>query len=144
VFSVSRMCRLLEVSRRGYDEWLGRPPSPQADAARQVQAKVQHYVAQGRGTYGTRRIKYVLAQEGLRVSRRRLGRLLAQAGLRCKKRRKFKAPTAAGQAQTVAPNQLKRAFTVPAPNWKERQGHTCRGFATRSASLPPGFRSCSR
>ena len=110
------MCRLLEVSRSGYYEWLGRPPSTQADADQQVQAKVQHYFAQGRGTYGTRRIKHLLAQEGLRVSRRRIGRLLTQAGLRCKTRRRFKAPTAAGQAQTVAPNQLNREFTVTAPN----------------------------
>ena len=110
------MCRLLEVSRSGYYEWLGRPPSTQAEADQQVQAKVQHYFAQGRGTYGTRRIKHLLAQEGLRVSRRRIGRLLAQAGLRCKTRRRFKAPTAAGQAQTVAPNQLNRAFTAQAPD----------------------------
>ena len=74
------MCRLLEVSRRGYYEWLGRPPSPQADADQPGPAKVQPYFAQGRGTYGTRRIKPLLAQEGLRVSRRRMGRLLAQAG----------------------------------------------------------------
>lgn len=74
------MCRLLEVSRSGYYEWLGRPPSTRADADQQVQARVQHYFAQGRGTYGTRRIKHLLAQEGLRVSRRRIGRLLAQAG----------------------------------------------------------------
>ena len=110
------MCRLLEVSRSGYYEWLGRPPSTQADADQQVQAKVQYYFAQGRGTYGTRRIKHLLAQEGLRVSRRRIGRLLTQAGLRCKTRRRFKAPTAAGQAQTVAPNQLHREFTVTEPN----------------------------
>jgi putative transposase len=110
------MCRLLEVSRSGYYEWLGRPPSTQADADQQVQAKVQHYFAQGRGTYGTRRIKHLLAQEGLRVSRRRIGRLLAQAGLCCKTRRRFKAPTTAGQAQTVAPNQLNREFTVHKPD----------------------------
>jgi putative transposase len=81
-----------------------------------VQAKVQHYFAQGRGTYGTRRIKYLLAQEGLVVSRRRIGRMLTQAGLRCKTRRRFKAPTAAGQAQTAAPNQLNREFAVQAPD----------------------------
>jgi putative transposase len=115
-FKVSRMCRLLAVSRSGYYEWLSRPPSAQADADQQVQAKVQRYFAQGRGTYGTRRIKHLLAQEGLQVSRRRIGRLLAQAGLRCKTRRKYKAPTTAGQAQTVAPNQLNREFTVHAPD----------------------------
>jgi putative transposase len=115
-FAVRSVCRILEVSRSGYDEWLGRPPSAQTDAAQQVEAKVQQYFAQGRGTYGTRRIKHLLAQEGLQVSRRRIGRILAQAGLRCKTRHKFKAPTAAGHAQTVAPNQLNRAFAVQQPD----------------------------
>jgi transposase InsO family protein len=110
------MCRLLEVSRSGYYEWLRRPPRAPTDATQQVEAKVQHYFAQGRGTYGTRRIKYLLAKEGLVVSRRRIGRVLAQAGLRGKTRRKFKAPTVAGHAQTVAPNQLNRVFTVQQPD----------------------------
>jgi transposase InsO family protein len=110
------MCQLLAVSRSGYYEWLVRPPSTHADADQQLQEKVQGYFAQGRGTYGTRRIKHLLAQEGLQVSRRRIGRLLSQAGLRCKTRRRFKAPIAAGQAQTVAPNQLKREFTVQVPD----------------------------
>ena len=115
-FKISRMCQLLEVSRSGYYEWLSRPPRAQVEAAQHVEAKIQHYFSQGRGTYGTRRIKYLLAQEGLQVSRRRIGRVLAQAGLRCKTRRRFKAPIAAGQAQTVAPNQLNREFTVHAPD----------------------------
>jgi transposase InsO family protein len=115
-FTVRRMCRLLEVSRSGYYEWLRRPPRAQGEVAQQVQAKVQHYFTQGRSTYGTRRLKYLLAQDGLVVSRRRIGRLLAQAGLRCKTRRRFKVPTASGHAQTVAPNQLNREFTVDAPD----------------------------
>ena len=115
-FAVTSLCRILEVSRSGYYEWLGRPPSVQPDTDQQLEAKVQQYFAQGRGLYGTRRIKHLLAQEGLRVSRRRMARVLHQAGLRCKTRRKFKAPMAAGQAQTVAPNQLNREFTVPAPD----------------------------
>jgi len=110
------MCQLLEVSRSGYYEWLSRPPRTQADADQQVEAKIKHYFAQGRSTYGTRRIKYLLAQEGYQVSRRRIGRVLAQAGLHCKTQRRFKAPTAAGQAQTVAPNQLNREFTVKEPD----------------------------
>jgi transposase InsO family protein len=107
------MCRLVAVSRSGYDEWLKRSSSAPPEADQQGQDKVTRCFAQGRGTYGTRRIKYLLAQEGLQVSRRRIGRVLAQASLRCKTRRKCKAPMAAGQAQTVAPNPLNRAFTVP-------------------------------
>jgi hypothetical protein len=34
-------------------------PSPQGAAEPQLQAKVQQYFAQGRGTYGTRRIKHL-------------------------------------------------------------------------------------
>ena len=114
--SVSRMCRLLEVSRSGYDEWLSRPPHAQGEAAQHVETKIKHYFAQGRGTYGTRRIKYLLAQEGLQVSRRRIGRVRSQAGLHCKTRRKCKAPRVSEQAQTVASNQLNREFTVKAPD----------------------------
>jgi putative transposase len=110
------MCQLLGVSRSGYYEWLRRPPRTQTAAEQQLQDTVQHYFAQGRGTYGTRRLKHLLAQEGLRVSRRRIGRMLTQAGLRCKTRRRVKAPIAAGPAQTVAPNQLNREFTVPDPH----------------------------
>ena len=110
------MCRLLAVSRSGYYEWLSRPPGTQAKEEQTLQDKIRHYFVQGRGTYGTRRLKHLLAQEGLQVSRRRLGRILAQAGRRCKTRRKYKAPTTAGQAQTVAPNQLQREFTVQAPD----------------------------
>ena len=72
-FRVSRLCRMLEVSRSGYYEWLPAGRSTQEEADRQLQEKVQHYFAQGRGTYGTRRIKHLLAQEGLQVSRRRMG-----------------------------------------------------------------------
>jgi putative transposase len=115
-FKISRMCQLLAVSRSGYYEWLGRPPRTPTAADQEVQDKIQRYFTQGRGTYGTRRIKHLLAQEGLQVSRRRIGRVLAQAGLRGHTRRKFKVPTAAGQAQTVAPNQLNREFTVQVPD----------------------------
>jgi putative transposase len=115
-FRVSRMCQLLAVSRSGSYEWRSRPRNAQPEAAQQLQDKVRRYFAQGRGTYGTRRIKHLLAQEGLQVSRLRIGRVLAQADLRCKTRRKFKAPLAAGQAQTVAPDQLKREFIVPKPD----------------------------
>ena len=115
-FRVRRLCRRLAVSRRGDEEGLGRPSSPHADVEQQVQEKGQRYCAQGRGTYGTRRLTPLWAPEGLQVSRRRIGRVLAQAGRPCTTRRRFQAPTAAGHAQTVAPHQLQRECTVQAPD----------------------------
>src|SRR4029453_14412130 len=99
-FSISRLCRPLEVSRSGSYEWLSRPPRAQAAVDQQMEAKRQHY----------------FGQEGLPVSRRRLWCILAQAGWRCKTRRKFKVPRSAEQAQTIAPNQLNREFTVHSPD----------------------------
>jgi hypothetical protein len=44
------MCRLLEVSRSGYYEWLSRPPGAPAAADQALQDKITRYCAQGRGT----------------------------------------------------------------------------------------------
>jgi putative transposase len=99
-FAVSPRCQLLEGSRRGSYEWLSRPPRPPADAEPEGQDKRPRYVAQGRGPYGTRRSKH----------------LLAQAGLRCTTQRKVQAPHRAEQAQTLAPTQRNRELTVHVPD----------------------------
>jgi hypothetical protein len=44
-FQVSRLCQLLEVSRRGYYEWRSRPPRAQADVDQEVQDKIRRYFA---------------------------------------------------------------------------------------------------
>jgi transposase InsO family protein len=115
-FSGTSLGRILAVARSGDYAWLGRPPRVQPDTEQQLEAKAQQDVAQGRGLYGTRRIKHLFAQEGLRVSRRCIGRVLPQAGLRGKTRRTCKAPMAAGPAQPGAPNQRNRECTVPTPD----------------------------
>ena len=71
---------------------------------------------QGRGTYGTRRLKRKLAEHGWTVSRRRIGRLLKKMGLSCKTKRKFKATTDSRHHLPVAPNVLNRQFDVDRPD----------------------------
>ena len=126
---VRSVCRGLEVSRSGSYEWRGRSPRTHTATAQHVQEAIQRYVTQGRGTYGTRRMKPLLGQEGLPVRRRRSGRWLAQAGLHCKTRRQFQAPLASGQAATVAPHRLPREFTGHAPDPV---------YVGDSTDLPPG------
>ena len=43
-FSLTSLCRLLEVSRSGYYKWRSRPPRTQAEVDQQVHDKVQHYL----------------------------------------------------------------------------------------------------
>jgi transposase InsO family protein len=58
----------------------------------------------GRGTYGTRRLKNKLADQGITVSRRRIGRLMVKAGLWCKTKKKFKVTTDSKHNKPIAPN----------------------------------------
>jgi putative transposase len=56
-FTVSAMCRALEVSRSGYDEWLKRPPSSHAQADQVLSKRIVHHFEVNRHVYGTRRLK---------------------------------------------------------------------------------------
>ena len=124
-YNVSRMCRLLA----GLTQWLLRVAPPPAQRSRgsrpsSCRTKSQCCFAQGRGTYGTRRIKYLLAQEGLVVSRRRMGRLLTQAGLRCKTRRKFKAPDGCGAGPDGRPKPAPSGVSRASTKYRVRRGYS--------------------
>ena len=111
------MCEVLGVSRAGFYDWRERAPSLKQQADEQLKQRLTELFWQGRGCYGTRRLKRLLAQEGLQVSRRRIARLLKEQGLRCKTRKKHKpCTTDSHHAMPVAPNRLDRQFNVNHPN----------------------------
>ena len=116
VFLVSRMCRVFEVSRSGFYEWLSRPESARKQADRQLTEGIKQAFEDSRQTYGTRRIQNDLDQQGQCVSRARIGRLMRQAGLRGKTRRRFRATTNSNHTLPVAPNRLDRQFQVAEPD----------------------------
>ena len=115
-YSLSALCRALEVSRSGYYAWRVRKPSARAQADESLSRTIQDHFVQGRQVYGTRRLKASLSSEGIEVSRRRIGRLMAQQDLRVRTRRKFKPTTDSSHGQAVAPNLLARQFEVEQPD----------------------------
>ena len=116
-FALAVMCQMLGVSRAGYYDWQGREPSLKQREDQYLETRVVALFWQGRGCYGTRRLKQLLAIEGWLVSRRRIGRLLKEKGLACKTRKKRKPMTTDSQHdQPVAPNRLDRQFQVERPN----------------------------
>lgn len=75
-------CRVLEVSRSGYYEWLTRPPSARAVADAQLGATITRVHYDSRGTYGAPRVHAELRLGlGIRVGRKRVARLMRAAGL---------------------------------------------------------------
>ena len=111
------MCELLGVSRAGYYDGQHREPSLKQHEDKRLEERVVALFWQGRGGYGTRRIKRLLVSEGWVVSHRRIGRLLKEQGLVCKTRKKRKPKTTdSAHDQPMAPNRLDRQFQVEPPN----------------------------
>lgn len=115
-FSVLRMCSLMGVSRSGYYDWQGRPPSNRTMKNQQLGVKVKDIFEQNRHVYGTRRIREELIKEGETVGRDRIKRLMNQQDLKCKTKKKFKVTTDSNHNYPVAPNLLNRQFDVQGPD----------------------------
>lgn len=114
-FRIQSMCRVLQVSRSGYYEYLNRPPSERSIEDDKLRPQIKAAFKKGRKNYGTRRIKEALVKEETIVSRRRIGRLLAEEGLKVQTKRKFKVTTDSNHNKPIAPNLLNREFTVAKP-----------------------------
>jgi putative transposase len=82
-------CRVLNVSKSGYYEWLGRPESPGETRNRELAKLIAGIHAESRGTYGWPRVHAELGLGlGETVNRKRVARLMRQADLRGIHRRK--------------------------------------------------------
>ena len=71
-YSVSRLCRVLDVSRSGYYQWRVRPPSKRSQANAMLDAKVKSIYLSSQRSYGRPRIMQVLRQENHRIGHERV------------------------------------------------------------------------
>ena len=117
-FPVSRMCKVLDVSRSGYYAWRGRPPSEREMANRELYKKIKAVYDKSHGTYGSPRIYRQLKQQGITCSENRVARLMRLRGLRARQTKTYKTTTKRNKGDPVAPNLLKRDFEAEGPNEK--------------------------
>lgn len=68
--TVNRLCRLLEVSRSGYYDYLGRRSASPAEREERLLAMVRAIHAEYEGAYGVRRMHRELVEAGEKVSAR--------------------------------------------------------------------------
>lgn len=115
-FPVEAMCRVLEVSRSGYYEWLNRTPSARAQENERLKVAIRVAHTRTRESYGARRLQPELAGDGFVAGRDRIDRLRKELGLRCKQKRQFKATTNSNHALPVADNLLGQSFSATRPN----------------------------
>ena len=109
-FCVTRMCRVLNVSRSGYCQWRVREPSDQSRSNSVLDAAVATLHAQSRRSYGRPRILRVLHKQGLHVGHERVRKSLARQGLRPLYKRPYRVTTDSNHRKPVADNVLDRRF----------------------------------
>ena len=116
LYSVRRMCRVLEVSPSGYYAWCSRPESARAREDRRLRIKVREVFQQSRSTYGSPRIAAELQAQGQSCGKNRVARLMREEGLVARKPRRYKTTTNSRHTWPAAPNLLDQEFTVETPD----------------------------
>jgi transposase InsO family protein len=143
-FSISFMCRELEVSRSGYYAWCTRPESRRAERDRSLVPLIHAEFRKYPRGCGSRPVMHALRDAGACVSRKRVVRLMAQERLRHRLKRRFVVTTESHHVNPTAPNLLRRCFAVGAPNlaWASDITYlpTRRGWAYLAAILDVGSR----
>jgi putative transposase len=113
-----RLCRLLDVTSRGFRAWRGRPVSRRQryDMVLLAHIREQHHLSLG--SYGRPRMTQELKEVGLNVGHRRVGRLMRQNAIYVVRTRKYRVTTDSNHAFGIAPNLLNQNFTADKPNQK--------------------------
>jgi len=115
-YSVSRLCRVLAVSRSGYCQWRERAPSLRAQANAALDREVATIHRASRASYGRPRILAQLRAGGHRIGAERVRRSLQRQGLRPVYKRPYRVTTDSAHSLPVAPNLLGRRFEGWQPN----------------------------
>ncbi len=112
----SLLCRVLEVSRSGYDAWQHRRPSKRTRENARLEVALQAAHVRTRQTYGPERLQAELREDGFPAGIGRIKRLRKKRGLRCQQVRRCTTTTDATHAWPVADNVLAQTFATRRPN----------------------------
>lgn len=115
-YSITTLCRVLDVSASGYYAWLNRPPSQRAQVDGLLGDRLEALHRQSRGNYGRPRLKVDLYDEGFRVSDKRIARLMRERKIHGATRRKGFKTTVRDKDARPAPDLVDRNFTASAPD----------------------------
>ena len=101
IFSISAMCRMLNVSKSGYFDWLQRAPSKRNNENEVLVKHIQETHEDNRRIYGYRRIHSELKAKKINCGPNRVARLMRCNGIRPKTVKKFKVTTDSNHSYPV-------------------------------------------
>ena len=114
-YSLVLMCRVLQVARAGFYEWLHKPLPDRAIEDQRLVGIIRNSYAASGGVCGSRRVFGDLRKADETCGKNRVERLMRANKI--KAIRGYKAPRhIAGRPSLISPNRLNREFTVHGPN----------------------------
>ncbi len=114
-YSVQRMCRVLEVARSGYYDWLREPVSNHAQEDARLLRLIRASFIASHGIYGAPRVFLDLREAGETCSKHRVARLMRESPSARAAWYRIRRWTI-GKPSVLIPNLLQRQFTVTRPN----------------------------
>lgn len=118
LWPVETICRVMQVSPRGYRSWRTRPISQRARTDMKVLAHIREQYSLSLGSYGRPRMTMELKEAGLDVGERRVGRLMRLGAIKPVRTRRHKVTTDSNHRLGVAANWLDGDFVADMPNQK--------------------------
>jgi len=116
VWSVVEMCRVLEVSRSGFYDWQGRPPSQRELDDRQLAVEIEAIWECSDRTYGAPRMHRWLLKQGFVVGRNRVARIMDVNGWEGETGRRKVRTTIVDRGAIAASDRVNRDFNPTAPD----------------------------
>jgi putative transposase len=115
-FSLSALCRVMQVARSGYYAWCKRPMSATEQANQQLTQQIKTVFEASKQTYGSPRVYEELREQKVACSEKRVARLMRLAALKAVLPKRFVVTTDSDHDLPVAQNLLDRQFGSDTPN----------------------------
>lgn len=116
LYSISLLCRVLEISKSSYYKWVGNNRNSKTDEYEALVSKIEKLHNDSRKTYGSPRIFQKLKKAGEKVSKNTVAKLMSKNNIKAKTKKKFKITTDSKHNLNISPNLLARNFSPERPN----------------------------
>jgi putative transposase len=106
-YSLSLLCRVLEVSRSGYQAWQCHEQGPRAQETARLDQAIEEAFVDNRRAYGSPRVAVELHAQGWKCGENRVAKRMRALSLQARKRRRFVPRTTLSDPRCpIAPNRM--------------------------------------
>jgi len=114
---ISKMARVLKISRSGYYKWLDNPNSNRELEDELLAQKIKIYQEELKYSYGSKRLTlHIKNVEKIALGHNRVAKLMRENNLGAKRKRRWRKPKEEKDLKSTIPNLLDRKFDVSEPD----------------------------